>query len=83
MKILTIRRVSHKQKHRRIYLTFTFSERHMTVTRSLFDNDQRHVTAFRPISEAAHSWSYDNVSRMHYYRPMLQPVRGRMTLYCL
>jgi len=25
-----------------------------------FDNDQRHVTAFRPISEAAHSRSYDN-----------------------
>jgi len=29
------------------------------VTRSAFDNDQRNVTAFRPISEAAHSWSYD------------------------
>jgi len=25
-----------------------------------FDNDERHVTAFRPISEAARSWSYDN-----------------------
>jgi len=29
-------------------------------TRSSFDNDERHVTAFQPISEAAHSWSYDN-----------------------
>jgi len=28
-------------------------------TCSLFDNDERHVTAFRPISEAAHSWSCD------------------------
>ena len=47
----------------------TYSERHVTVyhyndtrstvTRSSFDNDKRHVTAFRPISEAAHSWSYD------------------------
>jgi len=26
-----------------------------------FDNDKRHVTAFRPISEAARSWSYDNI----------------------
>jgi len=26
-----------------------------------FDNDKRHVTAFRPISEAAGSWSYDNI----------------------
>jgi len=28
-------------------------------TRSAFDNDECHMTAFRPISEAAHSWSYD------------------------
>jgi len=65
-----IRRISRQQ--RRIYLMFTFSERHVTVyyyndTRSLstvtrwsFDNDQRNVTAFRLISEAAHSWSNDN-----------------------
>ena len=31
-----------------------------TVTRWSFDNAQRHVTAFRPISEAADSWSYHN-----------------------
>ena len=30
-----------------------------TVTSWSFDNDERHVTAFRPISEAAPSWSYD------------------------
>ena len=29
-------------------------------TRSSFDNDERHMMAFRPVSEAAHSWSYDN-----------------------
>ena len=28
-----------------------------------FDNAQSHVTAFRPISEAAHSWSDDNCFR--------------------
>ena len=31
-------------------------------TRSAFDNDECHVTAFRPIIEAAHSWSYDNTN---------------------
>jgi len=29
--------------------------------RSSFDNDECHVTACRPISEAAHSWSYDKM----------------------
>jgi len=29
-------------------------------TRSAFDNGECHVTAFRPISEAAHSWSYES-----------------------
>jgi len=63
-----------KQKQHRIYLTFAFSERHVTsprltlqchisdiimsngvtVKRWTYDNAQRHVTAFRPISEAAH-----------------------------
>ena len=33
----------------------------VTVKRWTYDNAQRHVTAFRPISEAAHSWSYDDV----------------------
>ena len=32
---------------------------HRLPTRSALDNDECHVTAFRPISEAAHSWSYD------------------------
>ena len=39
-----------------------YNDTRSTVTRWSFDNDQRHVTAFRPISEAAHSWPYDNVS---------------------
>jgi len=30
--------------------------------RSSFDNDERHVIAFRPISAAA-CWSYDNTDR--------------------
>jgi len=33
----------------------------VTVKWRTYDNAQRHVTAFRPISEAAHSLSYDNV----------------------
>jgi len=32
------------------------------VTRSPFDNGERHVTAFRPISEAARSWSNDSIA---------------------
>jgi len=32
----------------------------VTVKRWTYDNAQRHVTAFQLISEAAHSWSYDN-----------------------
>ena len=31
------------------------------VTRWSFNNDQRHVTAIRPVSEAAHIWSYDKL----------------------
>jgi len=30
--------------------------------RSPFDNGERHVTAFRPISEAARSWSNDSIA---------------------
>ena len=41
-----------------------------TVTRWSFDNDQRHVTAFRPISEVAHSWLYDN----QIWRPSVKKV---------
>jgi len=53
-----------------MYLMFTFSERHVTVyhyndtrstmTRWSFDNDERHVMAFRPVGEAADSLLYDN-----------------------
>jgi len=32
----------------------------VTVNRPSFDNAQSHVTAFRPISESARSWSDDN-----------------------
>ena len=32
----------------------------VTVNRLSFDNAQSHVTAFRPVSEAARSWSDDN-----------------------
>jgi len=57
----------------KIYLMFAFSERHVTVchyndirsTVTRIDHsimlNVRHVTAFRPISEAAHSWSYDKI----------------------
>ena len=31
-----------------------------TVDHSAFDNDECHMMVFRPISKAAHSWSYDN-----------------------
>ena len=34
----------------------------VTVKRWTYDNAQRHVTALRPISEAAHSWLYDKNS---------------------
>ena len=33
-----------------------------TVMRSAFDNAECYLTAFRPISEAAHSWSYDKIT---------------------
>jgi len=56
----TEKQTQRKQKQSRIYLTFAFSECHVR-TRSAFDNAQRHVTAFRPISEAARSWSCDNI----------------------
>jgi len=44
---------------------YHYNDTRSTVTRRSFDNDKRHVTAFRPISEAAHSWSYDNIRMMH------------------
>jgi len=31
----------------------------VTMKRWTYDNAQPNVTVFRPISEAAHSWSYD------------------------
>jgi len=68
--IKTYSKTPKKQKQRRIYLTFAFSEHHVTSHRSMkrwtYDNSQRHVTAFRSISEAAHSWSYDKlISQRH------------------
>jgi len=36
-----------------------------TVTGSSFNNDERHVTPFRPISEAARSLSCDNELGLH------------------
>jgi len=56
----TAKQTQRKQKQSRIYLTFAFSEGHVP-TRSAFDNAQPQVTAFRPISEAARSWSCDNI----------------------
>jgi len=32
----------------------------LTMTHSAFGNDECHMTSFRPISKAAHSWSYDS-----------------------
>ena len=43
---------------------FTLREnvgRLIVVNRPTFDNAQSHVTAFRPISEAARSWSDDSL----------------------
>jgi len=38
-----------------------YNDPRSTVKRWTFDNAQRYVTTFRPISEAARSWSCDNV----------------------
>jgi len=40
---------------------YHYNDTQLTVMHWSFDNDKRHMTAFRPISEAAHSWTYDNV----------------------
>jgi len=60
------KQIKRKQKQRRICFKFRIylDVRHWTVWRSTVarwtvDNAQHHVTAFRPISEAARSWSYD------------------------
>ena len=50
----------HNDSHNDHYDARMVNASRSTVTRSAFDNDECHVTAFRPISEAAHSWSYDN-----------------------
>ena len=70
LRVLPTRRrqqTKRKQKQRRIYLTFTrvdiIMSTRVTVKRWTYDNAQSHVTAFRPISEAAHSWSYNNKHR--------------------
>ena len=38
--------------------------RHFQPAHSSFNNDESHVTAFRPISEAAHSWSHDKITHI-------------------
>jgi len=40
---------------------YHYNDTRSTVARWSFDNDQRHVTAFRPIRDAAHSWSHDKI----------------------
>ena len=52
--MVTSKKTKKQNNQRRIYLMFTFSERHVTMCHY---NDKRSndVTAFRPISEAAHS----------------------------
>ena len=45
-----------------LLLLHSLGQLQVTVKRCRYDNAQRHVTAFRPISEAAHNWSYDNVT---------------------
>ena len=47
-----------------------------TVTRWSFDTDQRHVMAFWPISEAAHSWSYDKITCYKKQLEVSKPVRN-------
>ena len=42
-------------------VVYHYNDTRSTVTRWSFDNDKRHVGAFPPISEAADSWSHDNV----------------------
>ena len=39
---------------------YHYNDIRSTVTHWSFNNVQRHVTAFRPFSEAAQSWSYDS-----------------------
>ena len=46
-------------------------------TCSALDNDECHVTAFRPISEAADSWSYDKFT--YRFLPLLSPNPGDVT----
>ena len=52
------------------------------ATRSSFDNDECHVTAFQPISEAAHSWSYDIVYCMHLQHCSVAWSRWRIRYHC-
>ena len=54
---------------------------HYNDTRST-DNNKRHVMAFRPISEAAHSWPYDNMDcRLFYIDRGRLPATFRYGLY--
>jgi len=68
---------------------YHYNDTRSTMTRLSFDNDQRHVTAFRPISEAAHSWSYDNTLCTYNCRSVkssvigIQDLRAKSDLVCL
>jgi len=46
-----------------------------TVTRRSFNTAQRHVTAFRPISEAARSWSCDKSFCPSFVTPQPQTAK--------
>jgi len=53
-----------------------------TLKSATSDYDQRHVIAFRPISVAARSWSYDNMYcfSMALYQFWAQPFWGYVKL---
>jgi len=61
--IKTYSKTPKKQKkhteHEQKQLEYILRLHLVTVKRWTYDNAECHVTAFRPISEAAHSWSYD------------------------
>jgi len=58
------------------YLTFFIMSPGVTVKRWTYDNAQRHLTAFRPISEAAHSWSCDNLCCIVFCRRLCVYILG-------
>jgi len=50
-----------------------------TLKSATFDYEQRHVIAFRPISVAAHSWSYDK-SNMFNFRQQCQTIEQQVAV---